>query len=602
MAWEPRNQGYRVTQFYHGAASADGARLVGGAQDNGTQLGEGDAPWREIHGGDGAYSAIDPRDPRRIYASSQFAGFVRTDDDGASFVQLRTGLPPQLANYAFIHPFVLDPNAPDTLYTGAGARLYRSNDRGEAWAPTSGADIVSVAGGTRISAIALARGAPGRVAVGFESGALARSLDGGATWTVANVREGFVSSLAYHDSDVQALYATYSTFGGTHVHVSRDGGATWSGLDGDAIGARLPDVPAHVLRVDPRDRQRLWLGTDVGLYTSPDGGRRWFADASGLGNVLVEQLLVVGSGANAELVAFTYGRGAFRAPLAALTSVPPNPGYAGAWFEPATAGQGMQLEVIPAAGLVAVGWYTYGTAPAVGSNHDWLVGSGVLAGDAATIALHRVRGGRFGSGDAAPLEPAGTLTLSFDSCTSARASYVLGSGAGERRGDMSLSRLTSPAACEAFRTEGDGALSTLATDAAPGDFEYGHSGSWLDPGSQQQGFVLEVDPPSHSIVASWYTFDPAHPRAGREAATWYTAQGTLDGEHASLTVFRSTGGAFDAGDPVASAAVGTLALTARGCGAIDAAYTLALADGTTRGGTLALARVAPATVCEAMAP
>ena len=602
MAWSARNQGYRVTQFYHGAASADGARLIAGAQDNGTQLGEGDAPWREVYGGDGAYSAIDPRDPRRFYASSQFAGFVRSDDDGASFVQLRSGLPPQIANYAFIHPFVLDPNNPDTLYTSAGARLYRSSNRGGLWTPTSLGDIVTVAGGTRISAIALARGTPGRIAVGFESGALARSLDAGATWSVANVRDGFVSSLAYDDADPQVLYATYSTFGGTHVHVSRDGGVTWSGLDGEGADARLPDVPAHVLRIDPRDRQRLWLGTDIGLFTSPDGGRRWFADASGLGNVLIEELVVVGSGAGAELVAFTYGRGAFRAPLAALTTVPANPGYGGAWFEPATAGQGMQVEVIPAAGLVAVGWYTYGASPGEGANHDWLVGSGAFGDHTATIALHRVRSGRFAAADAAALEPAGTLALTFESCSRARASYVLGSGAGERRGEIELSRLTSAAPCVAFRALGDGALSALATDASPGDFEYGHSGSWLDPGAQQQGFVLEVEPSTRGIVASWYTFDPAQSRDGREAATWYTAQGTLAGDASTLTVFRTTGGVFDAADPVASAAVGTLALRARGCSAIDASYSLTLADGSARSGTFDLVRVAPATVCEAMAP
>ncbi len=598
MTWSPRNQGYRVTQFYHGVASADGTRLMAGAQDNGTQLGSG-AAWREVYGGDGAYAAFDPRDPKRYYVSSQFANLLRTDDDGETFVSLREGLPTATSNYAFIHPFELDPNAPDTLYTGAGTRLYRSARRGEGWLPTSTTDIVPA--GTRISAIAIARGAASRLVVGFESGALARSVDAGTTWAVATPRSGFVSSVTIDDADPQSVYATYSTFGGTHVHVSRDGGVTWSALDGESPAVALPDVPAHVLRIDPRDRQRLWLGTDIGLFTSPDGGRRWFADASGLGNVLIEQLVVAGTGNAAELVAFTYGRGAQRARLSALTAPSPNPGYGGAWFDAQSPGQGFQLEVIPSANLLAVGWYTYGTRTGAGANHEWLVGSGALAGDTATVSLFRTRGGRFGADGAAPLEPAGSVTIHFADCARANASYNLG-GTPERRGEIALARITSAAYCDAFRRLGDGALSALAPSAASGDFEYGHGGTWLDPAATQQGFVLEPDPAARTMVASWYTFDPADALATSEAPIWYTAQGTLAGARAELTVYRTTGGAFAAPTPVRTDAVGTLVLDARSCIAIDARYALRLLDGSAREGTFALRRVAPATVCEAMAP
>ncbi|HET9483288.1 MAG TPA: hypothetical protein VFO79_04960 [Xanthomonadales bacterium] len=597
MAWSPRNDGYRVTQFYHGAVSADGTRLIAGAQDNGTQLGTPDG-WREVYGGDGAYAAFDPRDPRRWYVSAQFADLERTDDGGESFVSIRSGLPGAIANYAFIHPFELDPGNPDTLYTGAGARLYRSVNRGASWVPTGAADIVP--GGSRISAIAIARGAAGRLALGFESGALARSVDGGTTWTVATPRSGFVSSVAFDPADPQLLYATYSTFGGAHVFVSRDGGVAWSALDGESPAVSLPDIPAHVLRIDPRDRQRLWLGTDIGLFVSHDGGRRWRADASGLGNVLIEQLVVAGSGADAELVAFTYGRGAHRARLDALTTGAANPGHAGAWFDPAAPGQGLQLEVVPGANVLGVGWYTYAARDA-GANHEWLVGTGALSDDSATVSLFRASGGRFAGSGPAALEPAGTMTIRFADCTSASASYVL-AGSTERRGELALSRLTSAAYCEAFRRLGDGALSALATPSNAGDFEYGHGGSWVDPAASHQGFVLEPDPAGGTMVASWYTFDPADASEPREAPTWYTAQGTISGARAELAVFRTVGGGFANANPVRSEPVGTLVLQARSCAAIDASYVLRLADGTTRTGTPALQRVAPATVCEAMAP
>ena len=86
------------------------------------------------------------------------------------------------------------------------------------------------------------------------------------------------------------------------------------------------------------------------------------------------------------------------------------------------------------------------------------------------------------------------------------------------------------------------------------------------------------------------------------APTWYTAQGAIAGTRAELTVYRTTGGAFASASPASTEAVGTLVLDARSCNAIDARYALRLADGTMREGTHALQRVAPGTVCAAMAP
>jgi hypothetical protein len=44
VAWTPRNNGYAVTQFYHGAVVRDGTYYIGGSQDNGTFLGRNAGP------------------------------------------------------------------------------------------------------------------------------------------------------------------------------------------------------------------------------------------------------------------------------------------------------------------------------------------------------------------------------------------------------------------------------------------------------------------------------------------------------------------------------------------------------------------------------
>jgi hypothetical protein len=61
VAWTSLNNGYGVTQFYHGAVFPDGKSYFGGTQDNGILLGvDGDGvnAWKEVFGGDGGYVAL----------------------------------------------------------------------------------------------------------------------------------------------------------------------------------------------------------------------------------------------------------------------------------------------------------------------------------------------------------------------------------------------------------------------------------------------------------------------------------------------------------------------------------------------------------------
>ena len=53
VAWTSLNNGYGVTQFYHGAVFPDGKSYFGGTQDNGTLLGGDDNgvnAWEEVFG------------------------------------------------------------------------------------------------------------------------------------------------------------------------------------------------------------------------------------------------------------------------------------------------------------------------------------------------------------------------------------------------------------------------------------------------------------------------------------------------------------------------------------------------------------------------
>jgi hypothetical protein len=168
-----------------------------------------------------------------------------------------------------------------------------------------------------VSAAALAPTRAGRALVGLSEGFIhsnddARGSDPNASWPFTQPREGYVSSVGFDPHDADVAYATYATFGGTHVWKSRDGGRTWSGLDGSGNG-KLPDIPAHALAVDPADSRRLFLGTDLGVFVSIDGGAHWEVEDTGFPNVVTEWLVARPAAEGTEIYAFTHGRGAWRA-------------------------------------------------------------------------------------------------------------------------------------------------------------------------------------------------------------------------------------------------------------------------------------------------
>jgi photosystem II stability/assembly factor-like uncharacterized protein len=125
-------------------------------------------------------------------------------------------------------------------------------------------------------------------------------------WSATTPRGGFVSSLTF--ADANTVYATYAQFGGSHLWRSADGARTWS-----AIGLDLPDIPLHSLAIY---RDRLFLGTDLGVFVSGDGGMSWRPDTS-FPSVITEAVFIGQGIRGPALYAFTHGRGAWRAELTA---------------------------------------------------------------------------------------------------------------------------------------------------------------------------------------------------------------------------------------------------------------------------------------------
>ena len=125
----------------------------------------------------------------------------------------------------------------------------------------------------------------------------------------------FVSWIAADPGTLGTVYATVSTFNSGanvgHVFRSTNFGATWTNIDGSGTTG-IPDVPVHSILVDPDNTQRLYLGTDIGVFVSLDGGATWARENTGFANVITEALALNQTGAQKYIYAFTHGRSLFR--------------------------------------------------------------------------------------------------------------------------------------------------------------------------------------------------------------------------------------------------------------------------------------------------
>ncbi|HYO99254.1 MAG TPA: carboxypeptidase regulatory-like domain-containing protein, partial [Pyrinomonadaceae bacterium] len=337
VQWTAINNGYQVSQFYHGMPFPDGSNYLGGFQDNGTNRGSdaaGPNGWSRILGGDGGYVAVDPTNTNILYAENTGLSFQKSTNGGvpnpdgtSSFFDATSGITGD--DFDFIAPFYMDTTNPLRLYIG-GFYVWRTNDGAASWQRTGG----FTPGNGFTSALASAPSNPDALIVGMTDGFIGR-LQGNATtspnttaWSSVQPRTGAVSWVTFDPTNANIAYATYSTFNSPgsvgHIWKSTNGGLNWSRIDGTGVRA-FPDIPAHVIVVDPTNTQRLYVGSDLGVFVSLDGGATWNKEVTGFANVQTESMAIATSGGKSSLFAFTHGRSAYRVTLSAscVTSVLP---------------------------------------------------------------------------------------------------------------------------------------------------------------------------------------------------------------------------------------------------------------------------------------
>ena len=219
---------------------------------------------------------VDPANPKVLYAGAgqngSGSGVYKSEDAGLTWQLASTGLPAE-----DVAALVISQAETPTLYAAVGVRgyIYASTDGAQSWKRIGNTELF---GGFERRLYRAATNAKLLFSLA-RPGGLARSRDGGRTWTPIDQglpkdeHEVYVLSLAIDPTDANVIYAGTGGFVGQGhgVYKSTDGGDTWSPINRGMIDYRLTAIA-----VNPAKPQTIYAGSDAGeLFKSTDAGQTW---------------------------------------------------------------------------------------------------------------------------------------------------------------------------------------------------------------------------------------------------------------------------------------------------------------------------------------
>ncbi|GAB4192550.1 MAG: hypothetical protein Tsb002_22320 [Wenzhouxiangellaceae bacterium] len=343
-----------VAQFYHVSVDQQWPyHVYGGLQDNGSWRGPSRAPggirnkhWDSVGVNDGFWSFPDPQHNHIVYSEGQGGLLMRIDTRLGEIKQIApvAGQDEEDLRFNWNAPLQLSQHHPGRLYFGS-QYLHVSDDRGESWRTLS-PDLTTddpqrqrqmQSGGLTIDNSTAENNATlytisesplddNILWVGSDDGRIHLSRDGGANWREVSERlpgvpaNTWVSRVHASPHDAATVFVTLDGHRSgdmqTYVLVSNDYGASWRRLDNEQI-----DGYAWVIQQDLVNPGLLFVGTERGLYISPDGGGQWARFKGNLPKVAVHDIVI--HPREHDVVLATHGRGIYViddiTPIRALT-------------------------------------------------------------------------------------------------------------------------------------------------------------------------------------------------------------------------------------------------------------------------------------------
>ena len=323
--------------------------VYGGTQDNGSHSGPSrtissdgiaSADWWKTLGADGAQTATEPGNPDISYGEFQQGALWRIDHKTRETVyiqpQAREDDPHERFNWDA--PIVVSTHNPKRLYF-ASQRVWKSEDRGDAWEPISGDltlnqdrmtfpyygtsqswdnawDLKAMSNYNTITSLAESPKQEGLIYAGTDDGLIQITEDGGANWRKISLSSikglpstPFVNDVRADLFDANIVYAALDNHKNgdynPYIIKSNDKGRTWSLMNGDLPSKLL----IWRLVQDHVKKDLLFAATEFGVYFTSNGGKNWVELEGGMPTIPIRDITI--QRRENDLVAGSFGRGIF---------------------------------------------------------------------------------------------------------------------------------------------------------------------------------------------------------------------------------------------------------------------------------------------------
>ena len=310
--WSPQNR-MATAQFYR--VNTDNLfpyNLYGGQQDNSSvkisslALGSGginEQNWSASAGGESAFLAFNPDDPRYVLGGSYLGTIEILDTKARASTQIMASPIQYLGRdskdmkyrYNWNAPIIWSQHEANTYYHGAQL-LLRTRDNGNNWEEVSpdlsnnekekqgkggGPYTNEAVGAENYGTLAYVVESPhekGVLWASTDDGVLQITKNGGTTWSIVtpkNLPETLINSIEVSPHDKATAYIATTRFKFNDytpaLYKTTNYGKTWANISsGIPTGAYT-----RVIREDTERKDLLFAGTELGMYISWNGGKEW---------------------------------------------------------------------------------------------------------------------------------------------------------------------------------------------------------------------------------------------------------------------------------------------------------------------------------------
>ncbi len=217
--------------------------------------------------------AIDPKDNMFIFAGTEAQGLFRTGDGAESWQRFYDEASPLSASATIKH-ILIDPKNSDNLYltvVGGKDRILKSADRGNSWQEVYTLNDPAA----RITALSADNYDNSVVYITTSEGGLFKGVNYGTDWRLIKWQspnyDVSITTMSINPKDSRVIYLAASD---NFIYKTSDKGGTWEKIFKDKItSAGFGTIVS--LAIDPVNTSIIYVGTNLGLVKSMDGGKTW---------------------------------------------------------------------------------------------------------------------------------------------------------------------------------------------------------------------------------------------------------------------------------------------------------------------------------------